>query len=119
MLFRSTVFTGVRPEMVIAREEIFGPVLAVISVPDFDEAVRVANNVDFGLTSSVYTRDLEKAMRFVDRIETGMVHVNIMTAHREPAFSFGGVKDSGFGLPEAGQSGIEFFTEHKVVYVGY
>ncbi|MFP4430707.1 MAG: aldehyde dehydrogenase family protein [Spirochaetaceae bacterium] len=114
-----TVFTEVTPEMTIAREEIFGPVLAVIPVSGFEEAVTVANNVDFGLTSSVYTRDLAKAMRFVDRIETGMVHVNIMTAHREPAFSFGGVKDSGFGLPEAGQSGIEFFTEHKVVYVGY
>ncbi len=114
-----TVFTGVRPEMVIAREEIFGPVLAVIPVRDFDESLRVANAIDYGLTASVYTRDLEKAMRFVDRIESGMVHVNIMTAHREPAFAFGGIKDSGFGLPEAGQSGLQFFTEHKVVYVGY
>ena len=62
---------------------------------------------------------VEKAMRFVDRAEAGMVHVNMMTAHREPALAFGGVKDSGFGLPESGDSGIRFFTEHKSVYVQY
>jgi acyl-CoA reductase-like NAD-dependent aldehyde dehydrogenase len=105
--------------MAIAREEIFGPVLSVIPVDDFDQAVKVANDVPFGLTGSVFTRDLGKAMRFVDAAEVGMIHVNMMSAHREPAFSFGGVKNSGFGLPEAGQSGIQFFTEHKVVYVKY
>jgi aldehyde dehydrogenase (NAD+) len=114
-----TVFTDVAPNMVIAREEIFGPVLSIIPVADFEEAIRVSNGVDFGLTASVYSRDLEKAMRFVDRAEAGMVHVNMMTAHREPALAFGGVKDSGFGLPESGDSGIRFFTEHKSVYVQY
>jgi alpha-ketoglutaric semialdehyde dehydrogenase len=114
-----TVFDRVTPEMTIAREEIFGPLLSIMSVDDFDHAIRVANATDFGLSASVFTRDLGKAMSFVDQVEVGMVHVNEITAYKEPAFSFGGVKDSGYGIPEAGETGIEFFTEHKVVYVNY
>ncbi len=114
-----TIFDSVRPGMRIAQEEIFGPVLAVLEAADYDEAVRLANDVPFGLTSSVYTNDLEQAMSFIDRIEAGIVHVNMLTAYKEPAFTFGGVKDSGFGIPEAGSNGIEFFTEHKVAYIRY
>ncbi len=114
-----TIFGDVTPDMTIAREEIFGPVLSVMTVRDFDEALRVANDVPFGLASSIFTNDLSKAMTFVERTDVGLTHVNLSTALKEPPLSFGGVKESGFGIPEAGTSGIEFCTEHKVVYVRY
>ena len=115
----ATVFAGVRPEMVIAQEEIFGPVLSIIEVDDFEEAIHVANGVRFGLCSSIFTNDLQRAMTFLERTETGLTHVNLMTALKEPQLTFGGIKESGFGIPEAGKTGIEFFTEHKVAYVKY
>lgn len=114
-----TVFGGVTPDMRIAQEEIFGPVLSIITVKDFDEAVEVANNVEFGLASSIYTNDMNKAMVFMEKSDVGLAHVNMLTAYKEPQLSFGGVKNSGAGVPEAGQSGIEFFTEHKSVYMKY
>lgn len=114
-----TVFGGVRPEMRIAREEIFGPVLSIITVKDFAEALEVANGVEFGLASAIYTRDLSRAMAFLEATDVGLAHVNMLTAYKEPQLTFGGVKDSGFGVPEAGKTGIEFFTEHKVAYVKY
>ncbi len=114
-----TVFTDVTPDMTIAQEEIFGPVLSVITVGDFEEAIEVANGVDYGLASSIYTADLQRALTFLERTEVGLTHVNMMTALKEPQFSFGGVKASGYGIPEAGKTGIEFFTEHKVAYVKY
>jgi len=114
-----TIFTGVTSEMSLAQEEIFGPVLSVMTVRDFDEAIEVANGVRFGLSSSVYTRDLEKALTFVEKTDVGLTHVNLHTALKEPQLSFGGVKESGCGIPEAGHTGIEFFTEHKVAYIKY
>jgi len=114
-----TVFTGVRPEMVIAREEIFGPVLCLMKVDGFEEAVRLANAVAFGLSSSVFTTSLEKALRFVEATDVGLTHVNLPTAFKEPQLPFGGIKQSGVGLPEAGKMGVEFFTRHKAVYVKF
>jgi len=114
-----TVFTGVKPGMRIAQEEIFGPVLSVMEATDFDEAVELANRVDFGLASTIYTTDLQRAFTFLERTEVGLAHVNLMTAMKEPFLSFGGIKASGFGIPEAGKTGLEFFTEHKVAYVKY
>lgn len=114
-----TVFTNVTPDMTIAREEIFGPVLSIIEVEDFDEAVAVANDVEYGLASSIYTNDLTKAFTFLEKSDAGVTHVNLTTAHKEPQMSFGGVKHSGFGIPEAGHTGLEFFTEHKVAYIKY
>jgi aldehyde dehydrogenase (NAD+) len=114
-----TVFADVKPSMRIAQEEIFGPVLSVITVKDFEEAVQVANDVQFGLASSIYTNDLKRAMTFMEKTEVGLAHVNLITALKEPHLTFGGVKYSGFGVPEAGHTGLEFFTEHKVVYVKY
>jgi aldehyde dehydrogenase (NAD+) len=114
-----TVFVDVTPGMRIAQEEIFGPVLSVLRVKDLDEAVEVANRVQFGLSSSVYTTDLSRALTFLERTDVGLTHVNMMTAYKQPHLTFGGVKASGFGIPEAGKTGIEFFTEHKVAYVKY
>ncbi|MBI5095227.1 MAG: aldehyde dehydrogenase family protein [Candidatus Hydrogenedentes bacterium] len=116
---RPTVFGNVTPDMAIAREEIFGPVLVLLTVADLDEAIRVADAVPFGLASSIFTNDLSKAMAFVERTDVGLTHVNMMSAYKEPQLAFGGRKESGFGLPEAGKTGIEFFTQHKVVYVKY
>lgn len=112
-----TIFTNVTPEMHIAREEIFGPVLSVIAVDNFEQAIAVANNVKYGLSSSIFTNDLQKAHTFIEQSDVGMTHVNMSTAYKEPQLSFGGVKLSGFGIPEAGHTGIEFFTEHKVIYI--
>jgi acyl-CoA reductase-like NAD-dependent aldehyde dehydrogenase len=114
-----TIFSNVKTEMIIAQQEIFGPVLSIIEVADLEEAIATANQVDFGLSSSVYTNDLEKAFTFLERTRVGLTHVNLMTALKEPQLTFGGIKASGFGIPEAGKTGIEFFTEHKVAYVKY
>ena len=114
-----TIFADVRPEMRIAQEEIFGPVLSIIAVDDFEQAVAVANGVAFGLASSIYTADVRRALSFLQETDVGLAHVNILTAYKEPQLSFGGVKASGFGIPEAGETGIEFFTEHKVAYIRY
>jgi acyl-CoA reductase-like NAD-dependent aldehyde dehydrogenase len=114
-----TVFTEVKPTMRIAQEEIFGPVLSILVADDFDQACELANGVIYGLSSSIYTKDLAKAHSFAERSEVGMTHVNMHSALKEPQFSFGGVKQSGFGVPEAGRTGIEFFTEHRVVYMKY
>lgn len=112
-----TVFADVAPQMRIAREEIFGPVLSVLRAQDFDDAVRQANMSTFGLASSIYTNDLAKAHRFIEESEVGLCHVNMPTAWKEPQLEFGGIKDSGRGLPEAGKCGALFFTDHKAVYI--
>ena len=114
-----TIFDRVSPGMTIAQEEIFGPVLVVIAVDTFEQAVEVANDVPYGLSSSIFTKDLERALTYMERSEVGLAHVNLMSALKEPQLPFGGVKASGAGLPEAGSSGIEFFTHHKVCYVKY
>ena len=112
-----TVFADVTPEMSIAREEIFGPVLSVLRAQDFADAVCQANATVYGLASSIYTKDLAKAHRFIEESEVGLCHVNMPTAWKEPQLEFGGIKDSGRGLPEAGKSGALFFTEHQAVYI--
>jgi aldehyde dehydrogenase (NAD+) len=114
-----TVFAGVRPEHRIAQDEIFGPVLSVIEVTSLDEALAVANGVRYGLTSSIYARDANAIMHFVDHVEAGMVHVNSPTVGGEAQIPFGGIKWSGIGGREMAEEGLEFFTELKSVFFDY
>jgi len=114
-----TVWTGVTEDMRVAREEIFGPVLSVIAVDDFEQALSVANNVEFGLTSSLYTQDITKVFRYIEDIETGMLHVNSPTIGGEAQLPFGGMKKTGIGPREQGPTAIEFFSEWKTVYIDY
>ena len=114
---RPTVFTGVRCDMDIFREEIFGPVLAVSEFDALDEALDVANDSIYGLSSAIYTRDIRTARRYIDGIEAGLAHVNVHTGYKEPSMPFGGVKLSGAGLPENSESGLEAFVDRKAVYL--
>ncbi len=103
----------------ITKEEIFGPVLSIIPVEDFAEAVRVANDVEYGLSSSIYTRDLDRAYQAVDQLEAGITYVNAPTIGAEVQLPFGGVKNTGNGGREAGSAAIEEFTEIKTVFIDY
>ena len=114
-----TVFDHVTPDMRIAREEIFGPVLSVLRVKDFEEAMQVANDTEFGLSSSIFSNDAARIFRFVDEIETGMTHINSPTTGGEAHVPFGGIKGTGIGDREQGSTALDFYTELKVVYVDY
>lgn len=113
------IFDAVKRNMRIAREEIFGPVLSILRVRDFDEALEVANDVDFGLTSVIYTNDLSRAFKFVDKIEAGMAHVNSPWLGGEVHLPFGGTKATGIGPHEMGDEVLDFYTEIKTVYINY
>lgn len=114
-----TVFDHVKWDSTIAQEEIFGPVVSIIRVPNFEEALRVANSVKYGLSSAIYTNDSAKIHEFIDRIESGMTHVNASTVWSEAHLPFGGMKGTGIGLREMGTVAIDFYTELKSVYVDY
>ena len=114
-----TVLDDVRRGSTVALEEVFGPVLAVIEAADFDEAIDVANEVRYGLSSSIYTRDVNLALRAVERIDAGITYVNAPTIGAEAHFPFGGVKETGNGHREGGWAPYEFFTEVKTVYIEY
>jgi alpha-ketoglutaric semialdehyde dehydrogenase len=116
---RPTVFDGVTPDMRIAREEIFGPVIAVIRVRDFDEALAVANDSNYGLTSAIFTKDNARVFRFVDEIETGVTHINSPTVGGEAHIPFGGIKATGIGSRELGSTALDFYVDLKIVYVDY
>lgn len=119
LFVKPTLFDCVQPSMRIAREEIFGPVVSVLRVKSFDEAVEVANAVPFGLSASIYTQDITKAMRFVEVAEVGKVHINSSTIGGEAQAPFGGTKATGIGPREQGLEAFEFYTEIKTVYVDY
>lgn len=114
-----TIFTAVTKDMRIFREEIFGPVLGVIKVKDLSEAIATLNDCAYGLSSSIYTRDVNSALRAVREIEAGIVYVNGPTIGAEVHLPFGGIKGSGNGYREAGKTGLDIFTEWKTVYVDY
>jgi alpha-ketoglutaric semialdehyde dehydrogenase len=103
----------------ISQEEIFGPVLSVVKVGDYEEAVRVANDVPYGLSSSIYTKDVNRAFRAVDELEAGITYINAPTIGAEVQLPFGGVKNTGNGGREAGSAAIEEFTEIKTVFVDF
>jgi aldehyde dehydrogenase (NAD+) len=114
-----TIFTEVDPEMRIAQEEIFGPVLTVFKAKDLEDAVKISNNVKFGLSSSIYTKDLTRAFQYVNTVEAGMVHINAPTLGGEVHLPFGGMKSSGVGHREQGTEAVDFFSEVITVYLDY
>jgi len=117
--FRSTVFAGVRARSRLEQEEIFGPVLSVIRVGSFDEAIRVNNDVRYGLSSSIYTDDVDLAFRAMQELDNGITDVNAPTIGAEAHLPFGGVKATGNGHREGGWEVYEFYSETKVCYVDY
>ena len=114
---RPTVFTDVMTGMAVFREEIFGPVLAVCEFGSLDEGLELANNSIYGLSSAIFTKNLGNAKKYVENIEAGLAHVNVHTGYKEPSMPFGGVKQSGAGLPENARTGLEFFIDQKAVYI--
>jgi alpha-ketoglutaric semialdehyde dehydrogenase len=103
----------------ISKEEIFGPVLSVIKVPNYEEAVRVANDIEYGLSSAIYTRDVNLAFRAVDDLQCGITYINAPTIGAEVQLPFGGTKHTGTGGREAGSVAVEEFTEIKTVFVDF
>lgn len=116
--YPATVVTDVKPGTALAVEEVFGPVLAIIPVDDFDEAIAVTNETQYGLTAAVFTEDMDLAHRFVTEARSGMVHINHGTTS-EGHLPFGGVAQSGQGAFGIGDTSKEFFTTRKVVYQVY
>ena len=114
-----TIFTDCTTDMRIAQEEIFGPVLTVFKAKDLEDAVEISNSVKFGLSSSVYTRDLPRAYRYINTVDAGMVHVNAPTLGGEVHLPFGGLKASGVGQREQGVEAVDFFSEVITVYIDY
>ncbi len=117
--YRPTVFADVDAGMRIAQEEIFGPTTALIPVDSFEEAVRAANSVEYGLSSSIFTRDVNKAFKAMRDLQTGITYINAGTTGAEVHLPFGGMKQTGNGHREAGQAALDVFTEWKSVYVDY
>ncbi|MFN3135149.1 MAG: aldehyde dehydrogenase family protein [Candidatus Kryptonium sp.] len=117
--YAPTIFVDVHPKMRIAQEEIFGPVLCVIKVKSFEEAIEVLNDSSYGLSSSVYTRDVNKAFKAIRDIQAGITYINAPTIGAETHLPFGGVKQTGNGHREGGWTVFDFFTEIKTVYVDY
>jgi aldehyde dehydrogenase (NAD+) len=117
--FQPTIFDRVAPSMRIAQEEIFGPVLSVIEVASFEDAVEMLNGTRYGLSSSIYTADVGRAFRAMRDIEAGITYINGPTIGAEVHLPFGGVKDTGNGHREAGTTVYDTFSEWKSVYVDY
>ena len=117
--FQPTLFTDVTPNMRLAQEEIFGPVLSVLTVSSYEEAVEVANNTDYGLSSSIYTENVRHAFRAMHDLEAGITYVNGPTIGAEAHMPFGGVKGTGNGHRDGGWEVFDFYTETKTVYVDY
>jgi alpha-ketoglutaric semialdehyde dehydrogenase len=117
--YKPTVFTGVKPGMRIAQEEIFGPTTAVIPVRSLDEALDAANSTQYGLSLSIYTNDLRKAFRAINELDSGIVYVNAPTIGAEIQLPFGGTRNTGNGHREAGGHVLDEFSEWKSIYIDY
>ena len=114
-----TVFADVTPEHTIAREEIFGPVLAIMRARDFENAMEIANGIPFGLSSSIQTTNLSRAFEYIYRAEAGLLTVNLPSAGVEYQLPFGGTKESSFGPKEQGPAAFEFYSDYKTIYLKY
>jgi aldehyde dehydrogenase (NAD+) len=114
-----TIFAGVTPDMRIAQEEVFGPVLALMVANDFEDAMRLANCARFGLSASIVSRNLTRVHQFINGIEAGLITVNLPTAGVEYQLPFGGTKESSFGMREQGPAALDFYTETRTVYLKY
>src|SRR5208282_4948606 len=114
-----TVFTEVDPKMRIAQEEIFGPVVSIIPCDGIEDAIAIANNIEYGLSSSLYTKDVNKAFAAVRDLDAGITYINAPTIGAEVHLPFGGVKATGNGHREGGIGAVDFYTEWKSVYVDY
>ena len=117
--YEPTLLDQVTPAMPLAQEEIFGPVLGLIEVKDLDEAIGVNNQVKYGLSTSIYTRDINRAYRAMRDIRTAIVYVNAGTIGSEVQLPFGGMRQTGNGHREAGQAALDSFSEWKTIYVDY
>ena len=117
--FEPTLFTDCSVDMRISQEEIFGPVISLMSVNDFNEAIDVMNSVEYGLSSSIYTSNIRNAFKAMENIETGITYINSSTIGAETHLPFGGVKQTGNGTREGGWTAIEEFSEVKTIYVDY
>jgi aldehyde dehydrogenase (NAD+) len=117
--FEPTIFINVKRDMRIAREEIFGPVVVVLEVNDFEEAIETLNDTDYGLSSSIYTRDVNKAFKAIRDIQAGITYINVPTIGAEIQLPFGGVKNTGNGHRESGHAVLDTYTEWKSVYIDY
>jgi alpha-ketoglutaric semialdehyde dehydrogenase len=117
--YRPTIFADVEPGMRIAQEEIFGPTTAIIPATDVDEAIKIANGIEYGLSSSIFTPDVNKAFRAIRDLNAGITYVNAGTIGAEVHLPFGGTKQTGNGHREAGQAALDFYTEWKSVYIDY
>jgi aldehyde dehydrogenase (NAD+) len=117
--YRPTIFGRVDPQMRVAQEEIFGPTTALIRVRDLDEAIRVSNGIEYGLSSAIFTRDVNAAFRAMRDLEAGITYINAGTTGAEVHLPFGGTKHTGNGHREAGQAALDVFTEWKSIYVDY
>jgi aldehyde dehydrogenase (NAD+) len=114
-----TIFKDVTEKMTIAQEEIFGPVLAVMRAKDFEDAMRIANNIPFGLSASIQTTNVSRVFDFVHKAEAGLLTVNLPSAGVEYQLPFGGTKESSFGPKEQGPAAFEFYSDYKTIYLKY
>ena len=117
--YQPTIFADVAPKMRIAQEEIFGPVLSIIPCRSLDHAVEIVNDSRFGLSSAIYTQDVNRAFKAIETLDTGIIYINSSTIGAEIQLPFGGTKGTGNGHREAGTAALEIFTEWKSVYVDY
>lgn len=117
--FLPTIFDNVKPDATIAQEEIFGPVVAVIEAENFDSAIKINNATNYGLSTSIYTRDVNKAFKAMEKIDTGLVYINAGTIGAEVHLPFGGMRGTGNGHREAGKTCFDTFTEWKTIFVDY
>ena len=117
--FAPTIFSKVRPQMRIAQEEVFGPVVSLIECDGAEDAIRIANGIEYGLSTALYSRDVNKAFRAIRDLEAGITYVNAPTIGAEVHLPFGGVKQTGNGHREGGTGALDFYTTWKSVYIDY